>query len=347
MKRPAAFAAILLLFVTNSVFSSDDPRDSQSPFGVLEFLSWNHAWNNYHYKEKETEKAVQMMREAGVRFVRMDILWEDIEPIQGEYHFEKYDKLLELLSKNNIKVLGLLSYNASWAAPNWNSPPNRTFFVNYAKVVAHRYKDRVKYWEIWNEPDDTQYWTPQDDMRSYTDLLKAVYPVLKNEDPSCTVVLGGLSKTIAVSLRRIYKNGGKDSFDVVNFHPFVDPLLPNSLEMLEGIYKGAYHVMEQKGDAGKPIWFSELGCPGVKTPDSSNGWWLGKSPVESEQSEWVSKVYANVLKWKGVKKVFWAFFRDTDNYFKNGIDHFGLVRGDLSPKPSYEAYRKAALADQR
>ena len=38
---------------------------------------------------------------------------------------------------------------------------------------------------------------------------------------------------------------------------------------------GALHVMEQKGDADKPIWFSELGCPGVKSADRTNGWWLG------------------------------------------------------------------------
>lgn len=339
--------ACFFLFSTPA-FSLDDPRDSGSPFGVLDFLAWDHDWNQHHYDADKVEKAVKMMKEAGVGFVRMDFLWDDIEPSYGDFRFEKYDRIVELLTQNHIGILGLLSYNSSWAASEWNAPPNKTFFTKYAKAVVHRYKDRVKYWEIWNEPDDAQYWRPQDEMKSYTELLKAVYPALKKEDPSCIVVLGGLSKTIAVSLRRIYKNGGKDYFDVVNFHPFTDPLLPNSLEFLESVYKGAFHVMEQKGDAEKPIWFSELGCPGVKSADSSNGWWLGRSPTELQQAEWVDKVYTNALSWKGVKKVFWAFFRDTPNYFKNGTDYFGLVRQDFSAKPSYEAYRlMASKSDQR
>ena len=337
------FIVVSLALITNSAFPAEDPRDSESPFGALDFLAWDHAWNNHHYDGDKAKKAAKLMEEAGVGFVRMDFLWEDIEPAYGEFHFEKYDRITDILKAHHIKILGLLSYNAPWANAQWNAPPNKTLFTEYSKNIVRHYKDKVKYWEIWNEPDDTQYWAPQDDMKSYTELLKMVYPALKREDRSCVVVLGGLSKTIAVSLRHIYKYGGKDYFDVVNFHPFVDPHLPNAEEMLEGIYKGVYHVMEQKEDVNKSIWFSELGCPGVKTEDSANGWWLGKSPTEEEQAEWVRTVYEKPLRWKGVQKIFWAFFRDTPNYFKNGIDHFGLLREDFSKKPAYEAYKSATV----
>ena len=47
-------------------------------------------------------------------------------------------------------------------------------------------------------------------------------------------------------------------------------------------------------------------------------------------------------RWKGVEKIFWAFFRDTDHHFQCGTDYFGLVRLDFTPKPAYRAYRKAA-----
>ena len=344
-KRILIILIASFLLLTGSVFSDADTRDSASPFGVLDFLAWDHAWNGHHYEGDKAEKAVKLMQEAGVGFVRMDFLWDDIEPAYGEFNFKKYDKIVDLLIAHDIKILGLLSYNASWASNQWNGPPNKTFFTAYAKAVVSHFKDRVKYWEIWNEPDDPQYWTPQDDMRSYTELLKSVYPALKNEDPDCVVVMGGVSKTIAVSLRHIYKYGGKEYFDVVNFHPFVDPLLPNAEQMLEGIYKGVYHVLEQKQDIQKPIWFSELGCPGVRSADGSGGWWFGKSPTEDEQADWVKKVYDKPLRWKGVQRIFWAFFRDTSNHFKNDVDHFGLLREDFSKKPAFDAY-KAASADK-
>ncbi|MCM8774508.1 MAG: hypothetical protein NC820_07240 [Candidatus Omnitrophica bacterium] len=40
-------------------------KTHDSPFGVLEFLSWNHNWNNYYkYPNKETlEKTVELVRE--------------------------------------------------------------------------------------------------------------------------------------------------------------------------------------------------------------------------------------------------------------------------------------------
>ena len=340
------FIALNFFLGTNRVLPNEDTRDSQSPFGVLDFLAWDHEWNNRHYEGEKAEKAVELMKEAGVGFVRLDFLWNDIEPAYGEFDFQKYDKLVDLLVSHDIKILGLLSYNASWAASQWNSPPNKTFFVEYAKNVVRRYNGKVKYWEIWNEPDDPQYWNPQDDMKSYTELLKIIYPALKREDPSCVVVLGGLSKTIPISLRKIYNHGGKDYFDIVNFHPFVDPLLPNAEEMLHGNYKGAYRVMEQKGDADKPIWFSEIGCPGIHDSNPLSGWWFGHSPSEEAQAQWVRKVYDKPLQWKGVQKVFWAFFRDTPNYFRNGVDYFGLLREDFSKKPAYDVYKSIASAHE-
>ena len=41
-------------------------------------------------------------------------------------------------------------------------------------------------------------------------------------------------------------------------------------------------------------------------------------------------------------EIFWAFFRDTQDHFKDAVDHFGLVRHDFTPKAAYAAYRAAA-----
>ncbi len=40
---------------------------ADTPFGVLDFLSWNHPWNNYQYPDHASlEKTVALMKEAGV-----------------------------------------------------------------------------------------------------------------------------------------------------------------------------------------------------------------------------------------------------------------------------------------
>ena len=341
MKKCLSLLTWFYLFSACAVFAAQDARDSDSPFGVLDFLSWDHEWNHGHYNGDKVEKAAGLMKEAGVAFVRMDFLWSDIEPVRGTFEFKKYDRIVEILSKKGIKILGLLDYNASWSSAHWNDAPNREYYIQFAEQVVKRYKKKIKYWEIWNEPDCKLYWAPQDDMKSYTCLLKEVYPVLKKVDPTCDVLLGGLSQNIPIQLRRIYEYGGRNFFDIVNIHPFADPGSANAMQMLKGIYLGVYKQMKDNGDAEKPIWFTELGCPGVCNP-KEKGWWFGESPLEEKQAEWVETVYGEPLRWKGVKKIFWAFFRDTPNHFKNGVDYFGLVREDFSKKLGFESYKKAA-----
>ena len=332
-------AALVTMPTCSSALSGIDPRTSSSPFGVLTFLSWNHDWNNHAYSQEKLETAVRLMAESGVGIVRMDFLWDDIEPAPDRWDFAKYDHIVELLSKNNIKILGLLSYNAVWAAEYWNSAPNNFLFTKYARAVVDRYKDRVKYWEIWNEPDDATYWREQDGMKAYTKLLTSVYPAIKEADPTAVVLMGGVSKSIAPSLRSIYRYGGKDSFDAVNFHPFVNPKLPDAQNNFRGIHTGVLKTMEEFGDSKKPIWITEVGCPGLKQGEGQ-GWWMGKAPTEEEQAVWVKKVYNEALRLPNVEKVFWAFFQDTPNYFKNAVDYFGLIRVDFTKKPAFEIYRR-------
>ena len=341
IKKCLVLTGLLCLFGTKTYFASQDVRDSDSPFGVLDFVAWDHDWNKYHYAGDKVERVAELMKEAGVGFLRMDFLWLDIEPEKGRFDFLKYDHIVDIFAKNDIKILGLLEYNPSWRQGAWNAAPDHADYVNYAKQVVGHFKDRVKYWEIWNEPDTKTYWTPQDGMKSYASLLKEVYPVLKEADPTCSVVLGGLAQSHSIQLKHIYKNGGGRAFDVVNIHPFVDPLASDAMQVLKGYYRSVYKEMQANGDAAKPIWFTELGCPGTDNP-AAKGWWNGKSPTEAEQAEWVRKIYSDPLKWPGVKKVYWAFFRDTPDHFKSGVDRFGLVREDFSKKPAFESYKKAA-----
>jgi hypothetical protein len=323
-------------------WSVQDPRDSESPFGVLEFLAWDHEWNDRHCHGDKVERSAELMKEAGVGFVRMDFLWSDIEPEKRKFDFEKYDRIVDILTNKGIKILGLLEYNPLWVTP-WNRAPVRTDYVHYAVNVVEHYRAKIKYWEIWNEPDFDFYWTPQDEMRTYSLLLRDVYPALKKVDPTCVVVLGGLSRDYPFHLERVYENEAGPLFDVVNLHPFTNPLLSNAMELLRNLYDSAHKVMEKYGDQKKPIWFTELGCPGTEEP-VPKGWWLGRSPTEKQQALWVKSVYGEPLQWKGVKKVFWAFFRDTPGYFRDDVDHFGLLREDFSKKPAFESYKVAVKA---
>jgi len=318
-------------------------KNNDSPFGVLEFLHWNHAWNNYKYPSREDlEKVIKLIKEAGVGWIRMDFVWGDIEPEPQKFDFNKYDLIVDLLAKNEIKILGILHYSTDWASScgRWNCPPADTkLFVNYISKVIGRYKDKVKHWEIWNEPDSHIYWATQDGLKGYCSLLKEVYIAAKEVDPECKILNGGLAGGIS-SVNHLYDNGAKDYFDILNLHIFESPIYADSIKRVLSFFKLARKIMARNGDAQKELWVTEIGCPGVKKGLNVKNWWMGKNPSEPQQAQWLKDAYTQLLRQGYAHKIFWAFFRDCKNHWGNGIDYFGLVRWDYSTKPSFFSYQK-------
>ncbi len=334
------------LLVTKAICAEEVVKNQAvcNPFGVLEFLHWNHSWNDYKYPDKKSiERSVKLMRKAGVGIVRMDFLWEEIEPRKGEFDFAKYDHIVDVVTKNKIQILGLLHYSAPWASGRgvWNCPPaDNALFVRYALAVAGRYKDKVKYWEVWNEPDSGTYWSNQDGLKSYVALLKDVYTTVKKEVPGCKILNGGLAGGLS-SVNKLYDNGAGAFFDILNIHIFDSPLNPSSVQRVSTYPKLAYKVMARNGDGNKKIWITEIGCPGVKKEINAQSWWMGDNPDEEQQAGWLKAVFAELTKDKAVEKIFWAFFRDC-RHWHNGTDYLGLVRWDFSEKPSYSSFQNAA-----
>jgi len=318
-------------------------RNLNNPFGVLEFLHWNHSWNSYKYScNRDLEKSISLMQEAGVGWVRVDFLWGDIEPQEGNFDFAKYDCIVELLRSKGIHILGILHYSTDWASScgQWNCPPkDNKVFVNYISKVVERYKGQVKYWELWNEPDSATYWKDQDGLKSYCVLLKDVYSAAKQIDPECKILNGGIANGLS-SINNLYDNGAKNYFDILNIHFFQTPLNAGSIKAVASYPKLAYKIMQRNGDGHKKIWVTEIGCPGVKKGLAVDNWWMGKNPTETQQAQWLKDVYTELLKNPQVEKIFWAFFRDTKDHWNNGVDYFGMVRWDFSRKPSFRAYRE-------
>jgi len=319
---------------------SADTRNNSSPYGVLAFLSWNHDWNNRHFGETaDLEKVARLMKEAGIRWVRMDFLWVDIEPHQGEFDFSNYDRIVSVLDQYDIAILGLLNYNPSWTGEDWNKAPDAEAYVKYARATVKHFKKSVTYWEVWNEPDHPNYWQPQDQLVAYSELLKVTAPAIREENPQAKVVMGGLSKDFPFNLKTIYRLAGKESFDIISIHPFVDPLNPKWKTILRGIVISTKRIMDEFQDGDKEIWFTEIGSPGVEKADSKATWWIGKATNAKEQAAFLKEIIPFSLEQPNVKKVFWAFLRDTGTHFGNAIDSFGLLREDMSTKAAYDEYK--------
>jgi hypothetical protein len=154
-------------------------------------------------------------------------------------------------------------------------------------------------------------------------------------------LLGGLTNQGYFALKNLYRLGGKGFFDIVNIHPFINPLEKDWPQRVQSLHANIRRLMAEFGDGNKKIWFTEIGCPGVRWWGNDKKWWEGRAPSCGQQARFVADVYGRLLKLDGVEKIFWAFFRDNKDHFKDAVDYFGLVRWDFSRKPAFYAYKKA------
>lgn len=323
------------------------PRD---PFGVLAFLHWNHPWNDQHFDRATLDRAIRQLKDLGVSSLRLDILWADVHRGQGLYDFSHYEELISRLHREGFELLVLLQYNKERGEPArylWNVPPDISEFAAYVKATIENFKDRIHLWEIWNEPNHPVYWNaPPDRLKTYTSLLKASYQAAKTADPACVVLNGGLTEPLRESLTDLYANGAREFFDILSIHTFFDPLSPESEENFHKTIAAIESLMDQNGDRVKKIWITEMGSPGVP-PEKQGGknWWAGPNLSMEQQAQALHAQYQWIKQHPRIEKLFWAFYRDTDGalekgMFEDGTDFLGLVRFDLTPKPSYYQMKK-------
>lgn len=189
-----------------------DPSDTIDPVRVAEHLD--------------------QMQALGVDNIRVYVPWKYVETTKGEYDWRAMDVIMSLAAERDMGVLAEMNTTPSWVDPDDQYKPGAAHpdpedFKSFASAVATRYGSTVSAYEIWNEPNYVGFYDPIDPA-SYAELLKAVYPALKDIDPTATVVAAGLGHTPtkdgALSpvefLDGMYAAGAKGYFDALAYHPY-------------------------------------------------------------------------------------------------------------------------------
>jgi hypothetical protein len=157
------------------------------------------------------------LRSTGATVARSDAFWEASEPtapVGGRHNFVWTfdDQIATALATAGLRWLPVLDYSAPWAqsiAGQDHSPPRSAAdYAAYAEAFAARYGVQGTFWklhpqlpqlpadtvEIWNEPDNAEFWTPQPNAAVYAGLYGAARTAIQTVDPSARVIVGGLTK---------------------------------------------------------------------------------------------------------------------------------------------------------
>lgn len=205
---------------------------------------------------------LQRCREAGITWLREDFSFGHVAAKKGEYHFELYDQIVNECAKTGIQVLPILQgYDWESARPDvvplYKHPEE---WRGYVRATVQRYHDRLKYWEIWNEPDGG-FWKPEPNAGQYVSLLKIAYREIKAIDPECKVILGGISPNY---LKEIYQCGGKGYFDAIATHPYGWGLDRN--EYAVKMMVRFRSLIAANHDTPKEFWMTECGASTFASP---------------------------------------------------------------------------------
>lgn len=291
-----------------------------------------------------------MLQAAGTTWIRMDFDWSRIEPTQGSYDWSVTDNVVNLARQNGMKVLGVIDYTPSWAQqrPSGNShvpPAHISDFARFASVAAAHYtKLGVNTFEIWNEPNLAQFWSPAPDAWNYAALLKASVSAIRRVVPHAYILSGGLAPAVDAAdgssvspptfLARLYRVGAAQQVDAISVHPYSYPALAaepgteswNSFLRI-ALLRG---VMAAAGDPSKSIWLTEYGAPTGKAAQSVS---------EKRQSDIIQ---SGLQQWVGQPNMGPMFIyngRDAVNDPSDPEANFGLLRNDFTPKEAYQGVK--------
>jgi GH35 family endo-1,4-beta-xylanase len=305
--------------------------------------------------ESKVNADFQGISKLGFKWVRFDFAWSSIQPKDKDnYDWASLDQDVTLAKKYNLQILGIIDFAPNWAAEKGCdssnqlcAPANPATFSNFAGRVAKRYKGRVRYWEIWNEENLSQFWGPKPNEQEYAILLKDSYRSIKAANDKSFILLGGLSDTNSANiqlnvnaityLNMLYAYGIHGFFDAIGFHPYTYPLLPLSSKSewneLNNNSVSIRSLMSKYGDGNKKIWLTEYGAP-------TNGPSVNTFVSQLNQAEEASEAYAYTERNSWLNSLFWYTYKDSGTSTQTNQNFFGLKSANGEPKLAYSTWEQ-------
>ncbi len=240
------------------------------------------------------------------------------------------DTNVDLAEAHNVEVLLTLGQSPAWASARPSEPSpykpgaaaepaNIEDWRNYVRSVATRYKGRIHYYEIWNEPNLSEFYTGTVDQM--VTLAREAYAILKEVDPTVKVVSPSVTMAAGIPwLGQYFIKGGATYADIIGYHFYVFPDLP---EAMVPVINNVRQTMTKYGISNKPLWDTEAGWSRPKLFSS-----------DSEASAYVARSY--ILNWAtGVDRLFWYAW---DNHWWVTLE---MTQSDSTTlKPAAIAYRE-------
>lgn len=332
-----ALSTLFLLLSGQSASAAGEPR-----FGIVEAF-----WS--------PDQAADL----GADWERILFYWSELQPTgSGDWNtLHVMEEWLGYGAEADREIIGLIKHTAPWATDGdgYSGVPRGLYlpiddpanlWATFLRRLVDYYSVRgIHRWIIWNEPDiDPGVYGNEFEgtVEDYYRLLKVAYLVMKERDPQATVHLAGLTYWHDVAAQRPQyldrllqvitadpEAAANDYFfDVLSLHIyFRTETVP--------LIVGEMDAIQRKYGLDKPIWINETNAAPTLDP-----LWPVERPrfqVDLDQQAWYI-VQAHALAFAaGVQSV--GVYKFSDVLVDPGGESFGILRGDFSERPAFQAHR--------
>jgi hypothetical protein len=265
------------------------PPPAAEQFGVNVNRLFNDQFGGHGYTPAQIDGLLGALAATGATVARSDALWQAAEPnppagATHRYDWTFADQIAATLAAHRLRWLPIVDYAPAWAASDPSktvSPPRLpAAYAAYAGALASRYGPGGAFWrahpelpaepvqsyEIWNEPDNAQFWPPAPDGARYADLYVRARKAITAVQPDARVIVGGLTDIAHFIPAMLAARPGLGAhIDGVAIHPYG----PTPAVVFSRV-RGARSVLQQSGLGDVPLYVTEFGW--TTRPPHSLGW---------------------------------------------------------------------------
>lgn len=229
--------------------------------------------------------------------------WPQVEIRKNEWQWDILDREVELAEKHHVDLLLPFGETPEWAVRNRfhtaivGDVGDLEDWRTFVRTQAMRYKGRISYYEIWNEPNlprNRDVGTPE---RMLT-LAREAYIILKQVDPNIKVISPSPVNANGLEwLEHYLELGGGKYADIIGYHFYVRHRPESMLDLILPVKE----IMRKYGVGDKPLWNTESGW--IKNPLTDRIDLLEQAPG------WAARAY--ILNWAaGVQRFYWYAWDD-------------------------------------
>ncbi len=285
------------------------------------------------------EQELEAMAAAwcGAKILREDVWWNRFQPEEDRWNFEDFDFCVDVFAKQNVEIEAIYSFGNPWANASDTVPldpsrsarrPDYKHWANFIRTFAERYRHKVHYVEVWNEPDLIGF--ANFGVDEYIELMKIAYRETKKAAPEMTMLTAGFTcmpperpssgfRDPQHMVKAITKGRGFYDVHAIHIH-------------------GTYERYKKEVDALVKL-RQDLDIP--------QPWYSNETAISSTHAG--DFVQATTLfrkflfAWsRGAMGYNWYDLRNDGYDPKNGEHNFGLVTRDFQPKMAYVVFNTLA-----